>query len=158
MKGYILRGVIFIALSAIVYGFFNQTAPVYQENYAVAYSDFIDSVRSRGISEVMINGVNIDGRRTNGERFSTYNPNDPRLIDELLEYGVKIKVEKPQVTSEATQILISWTPMLLLIGLAIYFMRKQTGGSGQMGFGKSRAKLMAASVRAEDAASAPRPT
>ncbi len=143
MKGYILRGVIFIALSAIVYGFFNQTAPVYQENYAVAYSDFIDSVRSRGISEVMINGVNIDGRRTNGERFSTYNPNDPRLIDELLEYGVKIKVEKPQVTSEATQILISWTPMLLLIGLAIYFMRKQTGGSGQMGFGKSRAKLMA---------------
>ena len=143
MKGYILRGVIFIALSAIVYGFFNQTAPVYQENYAVAYSDFIDSVRSRGISEVMINGVNIDGRRTNGERFSTYNPNDPRLIDELLEYGVKIKVEKPQVTSEATQILISWTPMLLLIGLAVYFMRKQTGGSGQMGFGKSRAKLMA---------------
>ncbi|MCX7093484.1 MAG: ATP-dependent zinc metalloprotease FtsH [Methylobacter sp.] len=143
MKGYILRGVIFIALSAIVYGFFNQTAPVYQENYAVAYSDFIDSVRSRGISEVMINGVNIDGRRTNGERFSTYNPNDPRLIDELLEYDVKIKVEKPQVTSEATQILISWTPMLLLIGLAVYFMRKQTGGSGQMGFGKSRAKLMA---------------
>jgi len=143
MKGYILRIVLFIALSSIVYGLFNQTAPVYQENYALAYSDFIDSVRSRGISEVMIDGVNIDGRRTNGERFSTYNPNDPRLIDELLEYGVKIKVEKPQVTSEATQILISWTPMLLLIGLAVYFMRKQTGGSGQMGFGKSRAKLMA---------------
>jgi cell division protease FtsH len=67
------------------------------------------------------------------------------MIDELLEYGVKIKVERPQVPSTMMQILISWAPMLLLIAVTIFFMRKQQMGNqgGQMGFGKSRAKLMA---------------
>ncbi len=143
MRVYIVRLVVLVVISAVLYSIFNRNAPAYEENYAVPYSDFIESVRSRNISEVVITGTDIDGRRTNGERFITYNPNDHRLIDELLEYGVKIKVEKPEMNSTLMQIFISWAPMLLLIGLAAYFMNKQTGGGGQMGFGKSRAKLMA---------------
>ncbi|MGZ5070545.1 MAG: ATP-dependent zinc metalloprotease FtsH, partial [Methylobacter sp.] len=138
------RIMIFALIGTFIYGMVNRTAPDYEQNYALSYSDFIDSIRSRSISEVVVDGNDVEGRRTNGERFTTYNPNDSRMIDELLEYGVKIKVIRPQVPSTFAQILISWTPMLLLIGLTVYFMRKQAGGAGgQMGFGKSRAKLMA---------------
>ncbi|WP_333878007.1 ATP-dependent zinc metalloprotease FtsH [Methylobacter sp.] len=143
MKTYFVRIAILILVGILLYGVFSRSSPDSEQNYAVSYSDFIDSIRNRSISEVVIDGNSVEGRRTNGERFTTYNPNDSRLIDELLEYGVKIKVERPQIPSTFVQILISWAPMLLLVGLAVYFMRKQTGGSGQMGFGKSRAKLMA---------------
>ncbi|MDI1231482.1 MAG: ATP-dependent zinc metalloprotease FtsH [Methylobacter sp.] len=145
MKIYIFRIVALSIIAAILFSVFNRTSSDYEENYAVPYSDFIESIRSRSIAEVVISGTNIEGRRSNGERFTTYNPNDPRLIDELLEYGVKIKVEKPPVSSTFMQILISWVPMVLLIVVVAYFMRKQQAGGpgGQMGFGKSRAKLMA---------------
>ncbi|TRW97088.1 ATP-dependent zinc metalloprotease FtsH [Candidatus Methylobacter oryzae] len=143
MRVYIVRLVVLVVISAVLYSIFNFNAQMYQENYAVPYSDFIGSVRNRNIAEVVITGTDINGRRTNGENFVTYNPNDYRLIDELLEYGVKIKVEKPEMNSIFMQIFVSWAPMLLLIGLAAYFMNKQTGGGGQLGFGKSRAKLMA---------------
>ncbi|MGZ5056961.1 MAG: ATP-dependent zinc metalloprotease FtsH [Methylobacter sp.] len=141
----IFRTVVLALIGTILFGMFNRGIPEYEQNYAVTYSDFIDSIRNRAISEVIIQGNDINGRRSNGERFTTYNPNDPRLIDELLEYGVKIKVEKPKAPSLLTELLISWGPMLLLIGLLGYALRKQQlgGPGGAMGFGKSRAKLMA---------------
>jgi len=143
MKGNLFRALTLVVIVAVLYSIFNHNAPVYEENHALPYSDFIQSIRSRNIPEVVISGTDIAGRRSDGELFTTYNPNDPRLIDELLEYGVKIKVEKPQETSVFVQILTTWVPILLVIGLAAYFMNKHPGGSGQMGFGKSRAKLMA---------------
>ncbi|MCF7972086.1 MAG: ATP-dependent zinc metalloprotease FtsH [Methylococcaceae bacterium] len=113
-------------------------------NYAVSYSDFIQDIRNGTLSEVNIDGDEISGYRRNGEPFVTYNPNDPKLIDELLQYDVKIKVATPQKTSMFMQIFISWAPMLLLIGVWVYFSRKQQGGmgGGQMDMGKSRAKLL----------------
>ncbi|MEY4211545.1 MAG: hypothetical protein RLZ92_1926 [Pseudomonadota bacterium] len=145
MLKHITRIVILTVIGTVLFNFFNRSAPHYDQNYAVSYSDFITDIRNNGISEVVIDGNNVEGRRQNGERFTTYNPNDPRMIDELLEYGVKIKVERPQVPSTMMQIMISWAPMLLLIAVTVFFMRKQQMGNqgGQMGFGKSRAKLMA---------------
>jgi len=145
MIKHIIRIVILTVIGTVLFNLFNRTAPHSEQNYAVSYSDFIADIRNNAISEVVIDGNNVEGRRQNGERFSTYNPNDPRLIDELLEYGVKIKVERPQVPSTLMQILISWAPMLLLIAVTIYFMRKQQmgAGGGANSFGKSRAKLMA---------------
>ena len=142
MKTHIFRLVIFVLIGTVLYGVFYRTNPDAEQNYGVSYSDFIEDIRRHAISEVVIDGNSVEGRRSNGERFTTYNPSDSRMIDELLEYGVKIKVIKPQVPSTLMQILISWAPMLLLITVAVYFMRKQQTG-GQMGFGKSRAKLMA---------------
>lgn len=142
MKIHLFRLVIFVLIGTVLYGVFNRTNPDAEQNYGVSYSDFIEDIRRHAISEVVIDGNSVEGRRSNGERFTTYNPSDSRMIDELLEYGVKIKVIKPQVPSTLMQILISWAPMLLLITVAVYFMRKQQAG-GQMGFGKSRAKLMA---------------
>jgi len=144
MMKHIIRIVILTVIGMAIFNFFNRSAPHYDQNYSVSYSDFITDIRNNAVSEVVIDGNNVEGRRQNGERFTTYNPNDSRMIDELLEYGVKIKVERPQAPSTLTQILISWAPMLLLIAVTIYFMRKQQsmGGNNQMSFGKSRAKLM----------------
>jgi cell division protease FtsH len=145
MLKHIITFTIFVVVGSVVFNIFSQSTQHSEENYLVSYSDFISDIRNHAISEVSIDGNDIEGRRQSGEHFSTYNPNDPRLVDELLEYGVKIKVEKPQATPLLMQILISWAPMLLLIAVSIYFMRKQqmTGSNGAAGFGKSRAKLMA---------------
>ena len=141
----LIRIVIITVVATVLFNLFNRTATHTEQNYAVSYSDFIADIRNRAIAEVVIDGNDVEGRRQNGEHFSTYNPNDSRLIDELLEYGVKIKVERPQIPSVFMQILMSWAPMLLLIAVTFYFLRKQQmmGGGGQNTFGKSRAKLMA---------------
>ncbi|MDZ4151145.1 ATP-dependent metallopeptidase FtsH/Yme1/Tma family protein, partial [Methylicorpusculum sp.] len=145
MKTNAIKFLIWIAVGVTLFSAFSRMNPSGDSNYALSYSDFIQDVRGGAISEVIINGDEIDGRRRNGERFITYNPNDARLIDELLEYGVKIKVASPPRQSMLMQIFISWAPMLLLIAVWVYFFRKQQGGGGvggQMNFGKSKAKLL----------------
>ncbi len=145
MKAPILRFLIIFVIVSVVISMINRSAPTYDSVYNVSYSDYIEDIRNGAISEVLINGDVVLGRRTNGERFTTYNPDDPHMIDELLEYGVKIKVSKPEEPSAFMQFFMSWGPMLLLIAVWIYFMRRQQSGGGpggQMGFGKSRAKLM----------------
>ncbi len=146
MKKILYIALIVAAIGIAVSSILNRTVPEYDPHYEISYSDFIEDVRNNVVSEVVIEGNYVDGKRNNGSLFSTYNPNDSRMIDELLEYGVKIKVEKPQQQSTFMQILISWAPTLLLIAVLVYFLRKQQfnmgGRDGQMGFGKSRAKLM----------------
>ncbi|MGV7223080.1 MAG: ATP-dependent metallopeptidase FtsH/Yme1/Tma family protein, partial [Nitrospinales bacterium] len=145
MKANLIRVIVCIAIGFAIYSIVNRQGTYHESNYSVSYSDFIDDIRSGKITEVSIKGETIDGVRNNGERFVTYNPNDPRLVDELLEYKVKIKVAPPQRESLFMQIFISWAPMLLLIAVWIYFFRRQQGAGGpggQMNFGKSRAKLM----------------
>ncbi|MBS3963747.1 MAG: ATP-dependent zinc metalloprotease FtsH [Methylomonas sp.] len=146
MKKFFIVAVILLALGLILSSIFGRAVPEYDPHNEISYSDFIEDVRNGVVTEVVVEGNYVDGKRNNGTRFSTYNPNDMRMIDELLEYGVKIKVVKPQPPSTFMQILISWAPTLLLIAVLVYFMRKQAsamgGRDGQMGFGKSRAKLM----------------
>jgi len=146
MKKFLIFAVILGAIGIVVSSILNRSMPEYDPHYEISYSDFIEDVRNNVVTEVVINGNDVEGKRNNGTRFSTYNPNDMRMIDELLEYGVKIKVEKPEPPSTFMNILISWAPTLLLIAVLVYFMRKQSqmagGRDGQMGFGKSRAKLM----------------
>jgi cell division protease FtsH len=98
-------------------------------------------VESGSVSNVTIQGDNISGMSAQGP-FKTYAPKDPELIGLMRSKGVKISV-KPQEDSSWFQVLLSWVPMLLLIGVWIFFMRQmQAGGGKAMSFGKSRAKLM----------------
>ncbi len=108
---------------------------------SVGYSDFLSMVESGSVSNVTIQGDNISGMSAQGP-FKTYAPKDPEMIGLLRSKGVKISV-KPQEDSSWFQVLLSWVPMLLLIGVWIFFMRQmQAGGGKAMSFGKSRAKLM----------------
>lgn len=112
----------------------------------MSYSQFIDSVKLGQVQQVEIDENKIKGKMQNGEVFSTYAPNDPHLVDDLLANGVEIKARPPEEQSLLMQIFISWFPMLLLIGIWIFFMRQMQGGGaggrGAMTFGKSKARML----------------
>ncbi|MBD42004.1 MAG: cell division protein FtsH [Pelagibacteraceae bacterium] len=111
----------------------------------VPFSDFIAEVDAGNVNSVNIRGNNVEGFFENGLAFSTYAPNYPELVDKLNTSGVKITAEpNERGMHPILSILISWFPMLLLIGVWIFFMRQmQSGGGKAMGFGKSKAKLLA---------------
>jgi len=108
---------------------------------SLGYSDFLNMVESGSVMHVTIQGDNISGVSSQGQ-FKTFAPKDPELITLLRNKGVKITA-KPEDDSSWFQVFISWVPMLLLIGVWIFFMRQmQVGGGKALSFGKSRAKLM----------------
>ena len=110
----------------------------------ISYSNFLSEIKNGNVSRVEIRGNNITGEYSNGSYFSTYSPNDLNLIEKLEKNGVEINALPLDKGSPGLiDILISWFPMLLLIGVWIFFMRQMQSGSGRaMGFGKSRAKLL----------------
>jgi cell division protease FtsH len=108
-----------------------------------AYSDFLAEVESGRISEVQIQGNTITGMDKSGRAFNTYAPNDPELVKRLHDKGVKVSAVKPDDGAPLFHVLLNWFPMLLLIGVWIFFMRQmQSGGGKAMGFGKSKARLL----------------
>ena len=110
------------------------------------YSEFIDMVRDGQVSRVEIDGSTIRAQTPVGVLFETHNPGDPHLVDDLLENQVTIISKPPEQRSLLMEIFISWSPILLLIGVWIYFMRRSQGGGGGMGagmkLGESKAKLL----------------
>jgi len=134
---WLVIGIILIALVNII----NQPTTSQSE---VVFSDFMDQVESGKVSEVVMQGDNISGKYSDGQSFQTYAPGkDPALIKLLREKGVRMVVVPPEQTSWYMNILISWFPMLLLLGIWIFFMRQmQAGGGKALSFGKSKARLM----------------
>ncbi len=110
----------------------------------ISYSQFLQDVKDGNVSKVEIRGNNIKGSYNNGSLFTTYSPNDLSLIDKLEKNSVEILAMPLDNNSPGLfDILISWFPMLLLIGVWIFFMKQMQSGSGRaMGFGKSRAKML----------------
>lgn len=117
-----------------------------QADRQTSYTQFVSDARSGAIQEVSIESTTgiITGTKTNGERFQTIMPMyDKDILNDLLKSNVNVKGVKPEEQSFLASILISWFPMLLLIGVWIFFMRQmQGGGKGAMSFGKSKARLM----------------
>ncbi|HLC19181.1 MAG TPA: ATP-dependent zinc metalloprotease FtsH [Thermodesulfobacteriota bacterium] len=109
----------------------------------VSFSEFIEKVEAGGVSEVTIQGSDIEGRFQDGKEFATYSPQYPELVEKLRENKVKILVEPIADSPSWGTIFVSWFPMILLIGVWIFFMRQmQSGGGKAMSFGKSKAKLL----------------
>ena len=110
----------------------------------VVFSEFMNEVENGQITEVMIQGDSISGKYADGRSFQTLAPpKDPDLIRTLRGKGVRIVVVPPEQTSWYMSILISWFPMILLLGIWIFFMRQmQAGGGKALSFGKSKARLM----------------
>ncbi len=134
----------FIAL--IVFGLFNLFSNTSGERNTVdlTYSQFLDEVEAGSIKDVIIRGNNIKGAFEDGRSFKTYAANDPTLVDRLNDRGVNISAAPlDDGYPSLLGVLISWFPMLLLIGVWIFFMRQMQGGrGGAMGFGRSKAKLL----------------
>ena len=110
----------------------------------IAFSDFLKEVEKDNVLEVNIKGDLINGNLVDGKKFKTYTPYDPNLIEKLSNKDVKINVEPYSGKgSSLLNIILSWFPMLLLIGVWLYFMRQMQSGSGKaLGFGRSKAKML----------------
>ena len=120
---------------------FNQQPHLKKEE--IVYSDFIAYLDKGQVTDVTIQGENIEGRLSDGKAFKLYAPQDPNLVSLLQKRGVRIAAKPAEGSSWYMTILISWLPILLLVGVWIFFMKQmQSGGGKAMSFGKSRAKLM----------------
>ena len=138
--------VLWVVVAVVLMSMFNNFGGRRSADAGMSYSQFIASVKDGQIKQVTLEDTVIHGVTTTGERFTTFAPtNDPHLVDDLLENHVDIKVDPPESESFLMQIFISWFPMLLLIGVWVFFMRQMQGGGGgrgAMSFGKSKARLI----------------
>jgi cell division protease FtsH len=145
----LFRAVItWVAIGLVLAAVFNmyQEPAVQVPANAVAYTDFLKEVKNSKIIEVTQKGSVLSGRTTDGKSFSTLMPTDPNLVDRLTESGVRLNVQPEDKPSFLANLLLSILPMILLIGVWVYFMRQMGGGAGgkggAMGFGRSRAKML----------------
>ena len=138
--------VLWLFIALIVFGLFNLFSNTSGDRNTVdlTYSQFLDEVEAGSIKDVIIRGNNINGAFEDGRSFKTYAANDPTLVDRLNDRGVNISAAPlDDGYPSLLGVLISWFPMLLLIGVWIFFMRQMQGGrGGAMGFGRSKAKLL----------------
>ncbi|MBF0124359.1 MAG: ATP-dependent zinc metalloprotease FtsH [Magnetococcales bacterium] len=127
-------------LLVMLFNMFNQPKPRDQH---ISFSDFMYQVDQGRVTDVTIQGLNVSGVMTDGRPFATYTPDDPDLVRTLREKNVSITARPPEETPLMVNILISWFPMLLLIGVWVFFMRQMQngGGRGVIAFSKSKAKM-----------------
>lgn len=141
-RNFLIWALIFLIVVPMLGSFGNSQRRASMEN--MAFSDFMNSAENKQISEVTISGADVYGKMTDGREFYTYAPNDPSMIETLRQNDVRV-VAKPIDTSGSTfwGIFISWFPMLLLVGVWIFFMRQANSGNNKaLSFGKSRARLV----------------
>ena len=141
---------LWVVIALVLMSVFSSFAPSTSNANEIPYSQFLDQVESGSVSQVHIEDQRIRGQLESGQKFATYSPesDNKAMIGTLRDNKVEITGEPEDQGSFLKQILISWFPFLLLIGVWIYFMRQMQGGGGggrgAMSFGKSKAKMMQA--------------
>jgi cell division protease FtsH len=143
VKNLLLWLVIAVVLMSVFNNFGNR--PV--QTRPLEYSQFYAKVTAGGVDKVTIEGRKIQGVLKGGETFTTYSPetDNRALVGDLLKNGVMVEGKPPEEQSLLLQIFINWFPMLLLVGVWVFFMRQMQGGGGRggaMGFGKSKARML----------------
>ena len=139
--------ILWLVIAVVLMSVFQSFTPDSSNEQQVDYTRFIESVRQGQVREATVdrNGV-IKGVKRTGEEFVAVIPGgyDRDLINDLVKQGVKASGQLPEETSFLTTIFVSWFPMILLIGVWIFFMRQMQGGGGKgaMSFGKSKARLL----------------
>ncbi|WP_198551705.1 ATP-dependent zinc metalloprotease FtsH [Moritella sp. Urea-trap-13] len=137
--------ILWLVIAVVLMSVFQSFGPNDNSSNQLDYSSFVQQVRNKQVNEVKINGRTIRGVSQGGQKFVTFLPaEDPQLLNDLLNNNVKVFGEPEAEESLLTSIFISWFPMLLLIGVWVFFMRQMQGGGGKgaMSFGKSKARLM----------------
>ena len=142
LKNLMMWGVIVLLVAGLFQVFQNPKNSVASDK--IPFSEFLKNIDDGRVVQVEIIGNNIEGILSDGTVFNTYSPNDPNLVEKLTSKGVSITASPVEDKMPSLLgILLSWFPMLLLIGVWIFFMRQMQGGKGgAMGFGRSKAKLL----------------
>ena len=138
--------ILWVVIAIVLMTVFNNFGPTNSGSQSINYSDFINEVQQGQVRQVEIEGHTVDGVRSDGTRFVVQTPpDDPKMLDDLLGNNVEVKVVEPNQHGLLMTIFINWFPMLLLIGVWIFFMRQMQGGGagrGAMSFGKSKARML----------------
>lgn len=140
--------ILWLVIAIILMSLFESFNSSDNNGRTIDYTSFISSVQNDQVQEVIFDGTVINGLKRNGEQFSTVMPiHDGAILDSLLSHNVRTSGTRPEEPGLLTSILVSWMPMLLLIGVWIFFMRQMQGGSkgNPLSFGKSKAKLLSES-------------
>ncbi|QCC86070.1 ATP-dependent metallopeptidase FtsH/Yme1/Tma family protein [Desulfovibrio desulfuricans] len=138
-RNLMLWAIIVLAM-VMLFNMFQQPQGITQR---VPYSDFLSQVDNGQLLSVTIQGHTLTGRTSDGKTVQSYAPQDLGLVNRLIEKKVEVKAEPPEEQPWYMTLLVSWFPMLLLVGVWIFFMRQMQGGGGKaMSFGRSRARLL----------------
>jgi len=135
---------IWLIVALVLITVFNQFSNKSVADGQVVYSQFLDEVKQGRIAKVMIDGRVLRGVTSEGKKFNTYAPSDPWLVSDLLKNNVTVEAKPDEEPSLLMNIFVSWFPMLLLIGVWVFFMRQMQGGGkgGAFSFGKSKARQL----------------
>ena len=135
---------IWLVIAIVLMTVFNQVGTQKTVQKPMEYSQFIDEVKQGRIAKVTIEGRILKGTKSTGEKITTYAPSDPWLVSDLLKAGVIVEAKPEEEPSLLMNIFVSWFPMLLLIGVWVFFMRQMQGGGrgGAFSFGKSKARML----------------
>ncbi len=136
--------VIWLVIGLVLMTVFNQFNTRQAIQAPMEYSQFLEEVKAGRIAKVTIEGRQLKATTAEGKRVTSYSPGDIWLVSDLLKYGVKVEAKPEEEPSLLMNIFVSWFPMLLLIGVWIFFMRQMQGGGrgGAFSFGKSRARML----------------
>jgi cell division protease FtsH len=136
--------VIWLVIGLVLMTVFNQFNTRQAVRSPMEYSQFLDEVKAGRIAKVTIEGRQLKATTTEGKSVVSYSPGDIWLVSDLLKYGVKVEAKPEEEPSLLMNIFVSWFPMLLLIGVWIFFMRQMQGGGrgGAFSFGKSKARML----------------
>jgi cell division protease FtsH len=135
---------IWLVIGLVLMTVFNQFNNRQVAQNSMEYSQFLEEVKAGRINKVVMEGRTLKATTTEGKRVTSYSPGDIWLVSDLLKYGVKIEAKPDEEPSMLMSIFVSWFPMLLLIGVWVFFMRQMQGGGkgGAFSFGKSKARML----------------
>ena len=144
MNNLVKNLVIWLVIGLVLMTVFNQFNTRSTAQAPMPYSQFVDDVKAGKIKSVVVEGRMLKAVTTEDKRVTSYSPGDIWLINDLLKYGVKVEAKPEEEPSLLMNIFVSWFPMLLLIGVWVFFMRQMQGGGrgGAFSFGKSRARML----------------
>ncbi len=144
MNNFLKNLILWATISLVMVALFNMfNTPPAQQN-KISYTEFRSLVEDGQVTEVQIQGQKVTGTTGDNQRFSTYAPEDPDLVQTLMNKNVQVTAKPTDDSPWYITLLVSWFPMLLLIGVWIFFMRQMQGGGGggkAFSFGRSKAKM-----------------
>lgn len=138
--------ILWLVIAVVLMSVFQSFGPGDKAGRQVDYTTFVQEIGQNKIQDVQFNNRELKVMRRDGTGYVTYMPvmNDPKLLDDLINQNIQVRGTPPEEPSILASIFISWFPMLLLIGVWVFFMRQMQGGGGKgaMSFGKSKARMM----------------
>ncbi|MFW5818914.1 MAG: ATP-dependent zinc metalloprotease FtsH [Desulfovermiculus sp.] len=144
MNNFLKNLILWATISLVMVALFNMFNTPQAERNQISYTEFRSLVADGRVAEVQIQGKKVTGETRDNKRFSTYTPDDPDLVQTLMDKDIQVTAKPTEDSPWYITLLVSWFPMLLLIGVWIFFMRQMQGGGGggkAFSFGRSKAKM-----------------